>query len=417
MNERMIDMDQETNNQTQIEIDEQPTPTKPNKKNRPSVNGFFGGFIGGAFAVALIVVLLITQVISIPLAGSDKQGSITTNQAPTSETNVTPVIADSNEAVDLTEASEAVVGIINLQNNSIWDPQQEAGSGSGIVYKKENGKAYIVTNHHVVNNASEVEVETNKEERVRAKVIGSDPLTDLAVLEVDDEHFPIVASLGSSEQLHVGETVYAIGNPLGMDFSGSVTKGIVSGLNRLVKVDTTGNRSPDWIMEVIQTDAAINPGNSGGALVNSSGQVIGINSMKINEQAVEGIGFAIPIDEAIPTIEQLEQDGEVTRPFVGIAGVQIQQVPQQYVHNVQIPENVDEGIVVADVQAGSPADEAGLEQYDFITEVNGIPVATMLDFKKYVYTEAEIGDTVDFTFYRNGEEMTVSCQLIVAHEK
>lgn len=415
-------MDQEPTNQTRNEIDEQhpiltESVSQPSKKARSSMRGFFGGFIGGVLAVALVVVLLVTQVISIPLARNDVQGSPTTNQAPTSEANVTPVIADATEAGDLTEASEAVVGIINLQNQSVWDPQQEAGSGSGIVYKKENGKAYIVTNHHVVNQASEVEVETTNEERVRAKVIGSDPLTDLAVLEVDDEHFQTVATLGSSEELNVGETVYAIGNPLGMDFSGSVTKGIVSGLNRLVKVDTTGNQSADWIMEVIQTDAAINPGNSGGALVNSAGQVIGINSMKINQQAVEGIGFAIPIDEAIPMIEQLEQDGEVTRPFVGIAGVQIEQVPQQYVHNINIPEDVDEGIVVANVQPGSPADEAGLEQYDFITEVNGETVASMLDFKRYVYTETDIGDTVDFTFYRNGEEMTVTCELVAGTDQ
>src|SRR5699024_6296238 len=220
-----------------------------------------------------------------------------------------------------------------------------------------------------------------------------------------------VASLGSSDDLQVGSPVYAIGNLLGVDFSGSVTKGIISGLNRPVKVDTTGDRTPDWVMEVIQTDAAINPGNSGGALVNANGEVIGINTMKVNEQAVEGIGFAIPMDEAIPVIEQLENDGEVSRPFVGISGTHISQVPQQYVQNIQIPEDVKEGIVVANIQSGSPADDAGLQQYDFITEINGEAVTAMLDFKKYLYTETEVGDTIKFTFYRNGEKKTATSTL------
>lgn len=318
---------------------------------------------------------------------------------------------EDKDSGDLSNISEAVVGIINIQNDSVWNPQQEAGSGSGIVYKKENGKAYIVTNNHVVANASEVEVDLNNEKRVQARVLGTDELTDLAVLEVDDEHFPVVAPLGDSEKLIVGNPVYAIGNPLGVDFSGSVTKGIISGLNRLVKVDTTGDQQPDWVMEVIQTDAAINPGNSGGALVNHDGEVIGINSMKINQQAVEGIGFAIPMDEAKPVIDQLENTGEVTRPFVGIAGVHISQVPQQHLHNVHVPETIEDGIVVANVQSGSSADKAGIEQYDFITEVNGKTVTSMLDFKQYLYSETTIGDTVEFTFYRDGEKMAVKSTL------
>lgn len=383
----------------------------PVKKKHTFMKGLFGGILGGFVSIAVVVLLFMNQIITIPQLNSIQQTDERIAQVDKSDPNIAPVVAEDADESDLSNVSEAVVGIINLQNNSVWDPQQEAGSGSGIVYKKENGKAYIVTNNHVVKNASEVEIDLSNEKRVQAKVVGSDELTDLAVLEADGEHFSTVASLGSSDDLQVGSTVYAIGNPLGVDFSGSVTKGIISGLNRLVKVDTTGDRTPDWVMEVIQTDAAINPGNSGGALVNTDGEVIGINSMKVKEQAVEGIGFAIPMDEAIPVMEQLEKDGEVSRPFVGISGTHISQVPQQYVHNIQIPEDVEEGIVVANVQGGSPADDAGLQQYDFITEINGEKVTSMLDFKKYLYTETKVGDSVKFTFYRNGKKQTATCTL------
>lgn len=411
-----LSMDKHTNHESTNEVIVHPTyskheTSKPNKKKHSFMKGLFGGVVGGGITVVITMLLLMNQVITIPNVSVNNQADGNAIQSQVDEPNVAPVSTEDNEPGELSDISEAVVGIINLQNNSVWDPQQEAGSGSGIVYKKENGKAYIVTNNHVVKNASEVEVDLNNEKRVKARVIGTDELTDLAVLEVDDEHFPVVAPLGDSTDLQVGEAVYAIGNPLGVDFSGSVTKGIVSGLNRLVNVDTTGDRNPDWVMEVIQTDAAINPGNSGGALVNGEGQVIGINSMKINEQAVEGIGFAIPMDEAKPVIDQLEKDGEVTRPFVGIAGVHISQVPQQHLHNIQVPENIEEGIVVANVQPGSPADEAGMKQYDFITEVNGEEVTSMLEFKQYVYSETKVGDTVNFTIYRDGEKTNVKSTL------
>src|SRR5699024_12316302 len=163
-----------------------------------------------------------------------------------------------------------------MQQENIWDPGQEAGSGSGIIYKKENGKAYIVTNNHVVENAKKVEVVLSDEEQVQANVLGTDALTDLAVLEIDDEKVDVVADLGSSEDLSVGETVLAIGNPLGQEFYGSVTRGIISGLNRSVEVDTNGEQQPNWITEVIQTDTRLKPCIHGIALVDKNEQTIGI---------------------------------------------------------------------------------------------------------------------------------------------
>lgn len=300
----------------------------------------------------------------------------------------------------------------NLQQQDIWNDSQETGAGSGIIYKKENDKAYVITNNHVVEGANEVVVNVNEEEQLKATVLGTDALSDLALLEIDGTTIDNVADLGSSENLNVGETVFAIGNPISIDFSGSVTKGIISGLNRPVKVDTTGNRQADWVMEVIQTDAAINPGNSGGALINSAGEIIGINSMKIAQQSVEGIGFAIPIDSALPIIEQLEENGEVERPFIGISMVELNQVPAQYQPEIAIPENIEGGVVVANVEANSPAEEAGIQQFDLITKINDEQIKTVLDLRTYMYSETKINDTIQIELYRDGEKITTNIDLV-----
>src|SRR5699024_1312671 len=284
------------------------------------------------------------------------------------------------------------------------------------IYKKENGKAYIVTNHHVVENAKEVEVALNDDERIKAKVLGSDELTDLAVLQIDGEKIDTVAKLGTSKDLKAGETVVAIGNPLGMEFANSLTKGIISGLNRSVRLDTNGDRQPDWITEVIQTDAAINPGNSGGALVNEDGEIIGINSMKIAKQTVEGIGFSIPIDSALSIMEQLESKGKVARPVIGISTASLNQVPPQYSSEIQLPEDIEGGMVVADVQTDSPAEEAGLKQFDIITKINDNAVTSILELIKYMYSQTEIGDTVKLEFYRDGEPQTANLNLAKREE-
>lgn len=206
----------------------------------------------------------------------------------------------------------------------------------------------------------------------------------------------------SSDDLTVGETVLAIGNPLGLEFANSVTKGIISGLNRSVSVDTNSDGQPDWVTEVIQTDAAINPGNSGGALVNADGQVIGINSMKIAQSSVEGIGFAIPTSTALPIMEQLEKDGEITRPQIGISTVSLMQVPPQYRYEIKLPNEVEGGMVVANVQANSPADRAGLKQFDVITKIDGNEVTSILELRKYLYSK-NVGDKVKLEYVRDGE--------------
>ncbi|MUK89759.1 PDZ domain-containing protein [Ornithinibacillus sp. L9] len=384
--------------------------SQPKKKRTSSYNNIFSGIVGGIISAVTVAILFTNNIVPTD-ADNDP------NSLPLEEQNDPEIVAtmsvDNEEIVssNIEEVSEAVVGVINLRRQSIWTSNEEAGAGSGIIYKKQDGKAYIVTNQHVVDGAEEVEVVLTSEERLSAKVLGTDELTDLAILEVDGSQINKVANLGSSEEIKIGETVLAIGNPLGMEFANSLTKGIISGKDRSVSVDTNGDGAADWITEVIQTDAAINPGNSGGALVDAEGNVIGINSMKVARNEVEGIGFAIPIDAALPIMEQLETNGEVTRPFIGISTTTLNQVPPQYRHNIVLPEEIEEGMVIADVETGSPADQAGLQQFDVITKINDKEVTSILELRKYMYSQTTIGDTVTLEIYRNGEKHDIELKL------
>ena len=387
----------------------EPIKQKRTKTKRSGMSAFVGGITGGIVSAAAVLMLVANNMLPFVTDTGNDTNPVTQDASP----SVVQTMAseDAETAIGIDEATKAVVGVLNMQKQDIWSGSEETGSGSGIIYKKENGKAYVVTNHHVVANAGEVEIVLDNDERIPAKVLGSDELTDLAVLEVDGKKIDTVAKLGNSEKLQSGETAIAIGNPLGMDFANTLTKGIISGLNRSIEVDTNGDGQADWVTEVIQTDAAINPGNSGGALVNAKGEVIGINSMKIAKEEVEGIGFAIPIDTAQPIINQLETKGEVARPFIGISTASLEQVPPQFRGKIQLPDNVTGGMVIADVENGSPADQAGLKQFDVITKINGEDIQTLLDLRKYMYSETSIGDTIKVEVYRDGQKQTVELTL------
>lgn len=397
------------NNEDQNQNMNEVPPNKDKQKQQKShLSNLLSGIVGGVIATILVVFLFINNLI--PTQQQEVGSSVQTEGKE--ELPISELMADNDfTPPSISELSKAIVGIINLKQQNVWTPNQEAGTGSGIIYNVEDDQAYIVTNNHVVDGASEVEVELNNEERVKAKVLGADPLTDLAVLAIDNTHIEYVAPLGSSDDLQIGETVLAIGNPLSMEFSGSVTKGIISGLDRALKVDTNGDGHPDWITEVIQTDAAINPGNSGGALVSSDGKVIGINSMKIARQSVEGIGFAIPINSALPIMNQLEESGEISRPFIGITAAEISQVPFQYQHKIELPEDIESGMVIADVQQDSPAANAGLQQFDVITKINEHEITSLLDLRRYMYAETSVGDTIDLEIFRDGQKQIIQLKL------
>jgi serine protease Do len=319
------------------------------------------------------------------------------------------------EAVE--KASGAVVGVSNIQSvTDFWNhtkSNQEAGTGSGVIYKKEGGKAYVITNNHVVEGAKSLEVTLVDGTKVEAKLVGTDIWTDLAVLEIDAKGVDSVITFGSSDALKQGETVIAIGNPLGLDFYGSVTTGVVSGKDRAIPVDINGDGVVDWQAEVLQTDAAINPGNSGGALINLAGQLVGINSMKISEAAVEGIGLAIPVDSAIPIIEDLERNGKVNRPSMGITLVDLTNVPAIHQKDtLKLPAEVTTGVVVNEVIRNSPAEKAGMKTYDVIVEMDGEKIENTIDLRKHLYNKKEIGDELKVKVYREGKIVDLTLNLV-----
>lgn len=305
------------------------------------------------------------------------------------------------------EVTPAVVGVTNIQQAFDFREQDgmEAGTGSGVIYKVDGNRAYVVTNHHVVAGADMIEVVLYDEKAVPAELVGSDLFSDLAVLVMDADVVEKVIDIGSSGTVKVGEPAIAIGNPLGHMFSSTVTQGVISGTERTIPQDFDQDGRADWQAEVIQTDAAINPGNSGGALINIYGQLIGINSMKINQEAVEGIGFSIPIDYALPIMEELEEHGRITRPYIGVEIYSLDEIPQaEWKNTLRLPDEIEGGVYVWSVDPRSPADAAGIQRLDVITEVDGKPVMNMIDLRKILYQEKEIGDKITLVYYRNGEK-------------
>ena len=379
--------------------------------------GYFTSSFTGLIAGALLVGVILPGMTD---AEPESAGSASTTEAVSGlQTTSTVVTSDVTEIVE--ETNGAVVGVSNLQvaqQNPFSSPTgtdseaQEAGAGSGVIYKKDGDIAYIVTNNHVVEGAEDVMVTLSDGTELDAEVLGTDVWTDLAVLKVPSNSIETVAEFGDSSVLQAGEPVIAIGNPLGLQFSGSVTTGVISGTERLIPIDVNQDGTEDWQSEVLQTDAAINPGNSGGALINAEGQVIGINSMKIAQAAVEGIGLAIPINTAIPIIADLETEGAVERPSMGVAILDLAEVPAQYRSSqLNLPAEVEGGIVVQSVAEGSGAEAAGMEAYDLIVEMDGKPVNSILELRQYLYNETEVGDTLEVKAYRGGELMSFELKL------
>lgn len=384
------------------------------KVNQPSRFGWFVPMLAGIVLGIIIVIAFYNS----PL--NDNQGPNGDKQIADAEEDVDSdkvkntdnqiVNVDVNTQVTkvVENVSHAVVGVTNIQiQANFWEQREgnETGTGSGVIYKKDRNYAYVVTNHHVIEAADAVEVVLADETTIEAEVLGSDIFTDLAVLRMEAKDVGEPIEMGNSDLIKVGEPAIAIGNPLGHMFSGTVTFGVISGKQRTIPVDLNQDGRPDWQAEVIQTDAAINPGNSGGALINIEGDLIGINSMKINEAAVEGIGFAIPINAARPIIEELEQSGEVTRAYLGVEIYSLEEIPQvEWTRTLNLPRDVDGGVYIWQIDRMSPSEQAGLKRLDVIVALDGKPIKDTIDLRKVLYQEKNVGDEIQVTYYRDGEE-------------
>ena len=312
------------------------------------------------------------------------------------------VKSDTTEVIK--EVNDSVVGIVVFQRG------QQISSGSGVVFEVNNGTAHIITNHHVIEQGSTFEVVFANQESVEATLVGSDRYTDIAVLELKADFELKAIKIGDSDLLDTGETVLAIGSPLGIQYAGTVTQGIVSATNRIVSVDLNSDGSDDWDMSVIQTDTAINPGNSGGAFVNMAGELVGITSMKLSDTAVEGMGFALPINSVMITVNEIIENWKVTYPVLGISGASLSDFSALELRYYQINTRLTDGIYIARVQADSAADEAKLEVGDIIVEMDGVKITTYKSFLTELY-QKKPGDTVKLVISRNNQEQTVSVTL------
>ncbi|MGM0126025.1 serine protease do-like htrA [Enterococcus sp. AZ194] len=399
--------------------------------------GLAGGLVGGAVIVGGFYLAMGS---SLNTAQNTNNSNNSTNNS--SETTVSPMKVDVNS--DITDAvnkvQDAVVSVINLQkqqqssdfsglfgsrqeeksnNKNSSGDLEEASEGSGVIYKKDGDTAYIVTNNHVVEGQDGLEVLLKDGTKVSAELVGTDVYTDLAVLKIKSDKISAVATFGDSDKIKVGEPAIAIGSPLGSTYANSVTSGIISSLNRQVVMQSESGETVANA-NAIQTDAAINPGNSGGPLINAAGQVIGINSSKIGSTqestssvSVEGIGFAIPSNEVVNVINQLEADGKVTRPAIGISMRDLSSISaQQQKEILKVPSSITNGVVVVDVTNATPAEKAGIKQYDVITKIDGKEISSGVELQSMLYKK-KVGDSVKITFYRAETEKTVTVELTI----
>lgn len=295
------------------------------------------------------------------------------------------------------KAGPTVVTVLSSEDEAGLN-SGEYGMGSGIIFELNDQRAKVATNNHVVQFAEQFRVVLSNGEEKEAVLLGRDTLSDLAVLEIDAEGIDLAAEFGNSDELQAGQTAIVIGNPLGLGYSHTITVGVVSSVERSVPVTLMDQGIVEWEMEVIQTDAAMNEGNSGGALVNIDGEIIGINSMKVADFGVEGLGFALPINDVKPVLRSLIEHGKVKRPFIGVHSQDYTKAQQE---EFDLPKDIDGGIIVVD--ASGPAQKAGLEGGDVIVALDDQSVASTLELRKYLYGQKHIGEELKVSFYRDGK--------------
>ena len=326
-----------------------------------------------------------------------------------------------SEAVD--KVKNAVVSVITYSDSSnqgLFEKEDNSDSqisseGSGVIYKKEGKYAYLVTNTHVINGAKKVDILLADGNKVPGEVVGSDVYSDIAVVRISADKAKAVAEFGDSNQLTVGETAIAIGSPLGTDYANSVTQGIISSQGRNVKLKADNGQNIST--RALQTDAAINPGNSGGPLINIQGQVIGITSSKISnngQTSVEGMGFAIPANDVVNIIKQLEEKGKVVRPALGIQMMDLSNLSTSDLSQLKLPEKISGGVLVRSTLENMPAADK-LQRYDVITKIDDTDIESTADLQSALYSH-QINDTIKVTFYRDGKQQTTSIKLTKSTE-
>lgn len=362
--------------------------------------------------IGVIALLIVVVVIDIVTSRVDLNKLFTKNVNYTTSKEVTVTDEGIADAVEKLYDATVLVEIIEKDNVAGW--------GSGFVYKVAGNYAYIFTNHHVVDSADKLKIVYTNGTETDGELVGSDEYADVAVIKVKKDTILKVAEIGKTKGLRVGDTVFAIGTPVGLEYKFTVTRGILSGQNRMVEMTKKSSSSyfgqqvtDSWYMNLLQIDASINSGNSGGPLANCNGEVIGINNSKLSSSyssssaSIENMGFAIPIEDALTIAAQLESDGEVKRPLLGVSTTSIEGA--EY-YNIDIDKDIKSGAVIAEVQKDSVADEAGIKKGDVIIKLGEYKVD---DYKylKYYLHRYKVGDTVKVVLIRDGKEKTISIKL------
>lgn len=326
---------------------------------------------------------------------------------------------DKNYTTTMKNANNSVKSVVTVQNNvsnNTTIPKSKSGSdneiGSGVVYKKVGDSIYILTNAHVVGDKDKQKVTYNNNKSVEGKVIGKDKWSDIAVVKAkltDDSMKPI--TLGDSNNLVLGQSILVVGNPLGVDFKGSVSKGIISGLERHVPVDIVKDDSYDVLMKAFQIDAPVNPGNSGGAVIDKDGRLIGIVSLKIDMENVEGMAFAIPINDVRKIAQQLEDKGKVQYPNTGINIKNVADISSEEREETKLPPSINNGVLINDVKENSLGEKSGLKKDDVIVELDGKTVEDNLRYRQIIFSHRDDLKTLTAKIYRNGTEKNIKSTL------
>ena len=372
---------------------------------------FVVGLLGGLLGTFLI---LQTTHSSTSNTESKQVHSTTVKTAYKNTTSTSEAVDKVKNAVGsvITYSDSSNQGLFEKEDNS---DSQISSEGSGVIYKKEGKYAYLVTNTHVINGAKKVDILLADGNKVPGEVVGSDVYSDIAVVRISADKAKAVAEFGDSNQLTVGETAIAIGSPLGTDYANSVTQGIISSQGRNVKLKADNGQNIST--RALQTDAAINPGNSGGPLINIQGQVIGITSSKISnngQTSVEGMGFAIPANDVVNIIKQLEEKGKVVRPALGIQMMDLSNLSTSDLSQLKLPEKISGGVLVRSTLENMPASDK-LQRYDVITKIDDTDIESTADLQSALYSH-QINDTIKVTFYRDGKQQTTSIKLTKSTE-
>lgn len=332
----------------------------------------------------------------------NKSGNTTNNSCRACSGTV--IVNDGSLSASVEKIYDAVMMIQNYQNNAI------ASTGSGFVYKTDDKYGYVLTNHHVISGATKIVLIRSDDKEIEGTVLGSDEYLDLAVVRINKSDVIDTAKIGTSENSKLGDTVFTIGSPLGYEYRGTVTDGILSGKDRLVTVSLSGSNINDWVMKVLQTNAAVNPGNSGGPLVNATGEVIGVISLKLVQTEVENMGFAIPIEYAMSHIDSLESGKAIVRPMLGISMLNVTDTYALYRSGIMIKDDIKAGVVVVEIAKDSGASKSDLQKGDVVTKINNEKVDNMA-YLRYELYKYNVGDKITITYLRDGKEKTTTIQL------